>query len=406
MPDSARQIDHNGFIEIKDNPISKSGIFQYLGKHIDSSLDPETIYNVYRPSEELSNPETINSFRLVPWVDIHPNQLMGANMPDRITSEEKPIKGVTGEDIYFKGDTLYSNLKLFSEDLGDIIDSGERRELSVGYGCTFELSSGIFEGVPYTAIQRNIRGNHLAAVSEGRAGPDVAVLDHLVFTFDAKDITMAKEEEKKELTADEVTNWIKENGPKMSKMKDAISKYFANDASKEEKEKKEADDKSAKDKAAKDESEEEEKKKADDAAKCAADKKAKDEEESEKKESEAKDKAMDAKLTAITGELEALKKGTVKALLGHVKQRDQLASRISQFVGSFDHSDMTVEEVAVYGAEKLGLKPPKGSEIVALDAYLTNRPIPTEDFGFALDAGTGDQSGGVSALDKIFQPST
>src|ERR1700753_211727 len=73
--ESKRRLDINGFVEIKDNPISKVGIFPYSGRQIDSDgqlkLDPDKIYNVYRPEEELNNSETIESFKLVPWTDEH-----------------------------------------------------------------------------------------------------------------------------------------------------------------------------------------------------------------------------------------------------------------------------------------------------------------------------------------------
>lgn len=45
-----KQIDHNGFWHIEDNPISKEGVFPYLGRQISPNLEPEKIYMVYRPS--------------------------------------------------------------------------------------------------------------------------------------------------------------------------------------------------------------------------------------------------------------------------------------------------------------------------------------------------------------------
>ena len=48
-----KQVDHNDFWYIKDNPLSKVGVFPYLGKQISSELEPDKIYQVYRPAEEL-----------------------------------------------------------------------------------------------------------------------------------------------------------------------------------------------------------------------------------------------------------------------------------------------------------------------------------------------------------------
>src|SRR5271163_4248416 len=70
-----REEDQNGWTLIKDNPISKVGVFPYLGKQIDphgdKGLEEDKIYYVYRSEKELNNEETINSFKLVPWVDDH-----------------------------------------------------------------------------------------------------------------------------------------------------------------------------------------------------------------------------------------------------------------------------------------------------------------------------------------------
>ena len=64
-------IDENGFWLIENNPISKEGVFPYLGKTISPELEPNKIYNVYRPFEELSNVETVKSFNAVPFINNH-----------------------------------------------------------------------------------------------------------------------------------------------------------------------------------------------------------------------------------------------------------------------------------------------------------------------------------------------
>jgi len=357
--DSARKADANGWLEIKDNPISRVGVFPYLGKQIDPSLEPDKIYNVYRPAEELSNPETIESFKLLPWVDLHPSKLLGAKDAGRTPAENKGIEGIIGENVFFDGEFLRGNIKILSDSLQDRIDSGEAEQLSAGYACKYKIQSGLFNGQVYDAIQHTIRGNHLASVPEGRMGPEVAVLDHLVFTFDAKDIQMPEsEEEKKKAAADKMA-------------KDAAEE-------KEKAEKAEAADKAAKDAKAKDEFEKKEK---DD--KEAADKKAKD--EAEEKKDKAMD-AMDAQIKSLNAQVEALKSGGVKALLGEIAQRDVLASQISKFVGAFDHAEKTLAEVAKYGVEKLGLKAPAGQEQTALDAYFVGRVPKSEETGYSFDS--------------------
>lgn len=374
--ESARQYDGNGWAEIRGNPISKVGVFPYLGRSIDARLEPDRIYMVYRPEEELANPETISSFRLVPWVDDHPHTLLGPEEAGRVPAEEKGIHGVIGEDVYFDEGVLYANLKIFSDDLADVISDG-KRELSVGYGCRYEISSGIYNGEHYDAIQRGIRGNHIATVTEGRMGPDVAVLDQMKFSLDAQEFKMAdkdKDDEKKSMDALLKT---------VADMKATLDKMCADDEDKEKKDKEASDaeesekkDREAADKAAKDADEDKEKDKdksaSDAVVKAASDSKA----------------AMDA-VVKLTADLETLKQDGVRRVLKEIRQRDELAQQTSAFVGSFDASEMTLAEVAKYGADKLGLKVEAGHEVSALGAYFVGRTPPSKQPTFSHDRKDG-----------------
>ena len=300
-----------------------------------------------------------------------------------MAAEKKGVHGVVGEDVYYNDGTLYGNLKLFSDNLSQEIDSKQKVELSCGYACSYELSSGIWNGIRYDAIQRNIRGNHLASVPEGRMGPDVAVLDHLVFTADAKDIQMPepekKDEDKKEMSLDDVMSWVKENGPKMQKMQDMLSKHFgAKDESKEESD-------PAKDPAP--EGKVDGEKEAGDRIKGMNDK----DDECGKDDDDTDEMAADAAISGLRTEIQNMKSNGVKAILGEIKQRDSLASKISQYVGAFDHADKTLDEVAQYGVQKLGLKCKPGHEQTALDAYFTNRTAPSQEIGFSLDGATSSE---------------
>ena len=78
---SHRLKDINGFYEIKNNPLSKAGIFPYLGSSIIGALsaeeneiynlDPDKIYQVFRSEDDLKDPDCIESFKLLPWIDEH-----------------------------------------------------------------------------------------------------------------------------------------------------------------------------------------------------------------------------------------------------------------------------------------------------------------------------------------------
>lgn len=361
LQDTAREYDTNGWFEVKDNPLSLVGVFPYLGRSIDPDANPEKLFNVYRPAKELAAEECLESFKLLPWVDDH--TMLGSEEEGLTPAERKGVQGVIGQDVYFDAEdgdgALKGNIKVFSDAMASLIANG-KKELSCGYRCRYEYAPGSFKGQAYDYVQRDIRGNHLALVDNGRMGPDVAVLDHFSFTIDSKEFTpMAKQTETKASDAEAIKQYV-ELRPALLTMiaaMDAAAKVKDKDDDEEEEKK---DD-------AKDESEEEEEEKA-------SDKKGKDESESEKKddeeakdddeekEDEKKDDAKDSKgMDAAEFAREVERSLAVKS-----KLYDSLSKRI----GAFDSSDMSLAKMAKYGCRKLGVEAPHGQRVSYLQAYL------------------------------------
>ncbi len=177
-----KKVDYNQFWLIKDNPITKAGVFPYLGKQISPELEPDKIYQVYRPAEEIR--KAADTFKLVPLVDNH--TMLGK---DFTPAEEKGVHGVLGEEIKEKDGVLYADVKIFSESLKNLIQNG-KKELSLGYFCSYDLTPGEYHGVHYDAVQRDLKGNHIALVNNGRMGHDVRVMDSMA--FDAMDLDTQK----------------------------------------------------------------------------------------------------------------------------------------------------------------------------------------------------------------------
>jgi len=356
-------VDENGYIHIKDNPISKSGVFQYLGKNISPDLEPDKVYDVWRPEEELNNPETIESFKLTPWIPYH--EMLGDKYTD---AEDVGVQGVTGEDVYFKDGTLYSNLKLFGNDLKQSIKDG-LKELSCGFGCVWQVISGTTpDGKSYDAIQKRIRGNHLASVPNGRMGKQVAVaMDRVIFALDNLNLEP------------------KPNGDNMTteeKLAEALAKI------------KVLEDKAAADKKSAQDMEEAEKKKAEDMKKAedeeAEAKKKKDAEDMEKgdKEKAGMDSAILAlaeTVTALGEEVKEIKSSALDAnsVVKALSDKNALAEKASAVVGAFDHSDMDKQAVAKYALERIGMACDSGQEVATLNGYLAARKQPN----FVVDHG-------------------
>lgn len=363
-PQSKREVDINGYIEIKDNPISKVGVFPYLGGQISDKLEPNKIYQVYRPEEELSDIECINSFKLMPFTDDH--AMLGDEKKGLMPAEKKGVHGVTGEDVYFADGFLKSNLKIFSNYLSELIENG-KIELSMGYRCVYDLAQGIFNGQKYDAIQRKIRGNHLALVDEGRSGSDIAVLDSFTFTCDEKLIMQEIDNEKKvedEISLEGLLKMIQELSAKIDTLKEM-----------EKEEKKEIEDEE--EEVVLDEEKDKENP-GDGEMKSQAKEILKGEDEEAEKQKEYR--IMDAAMKLMRKEMSEI---------------PVLVDDLSKYVGTFDHSGKNISEIAKYGIKKLGLECKNGQELPVLRAYLAGRKNTFSNF-----SASAMDSKNYSAVDK------
>jgi hypothetical protein len=365
---TARKVDLNGYISIENNPISRVGVFPYLGKSIPGADDPAKVYKVYRPAEELENPETIASFRHLPIIDDH--TMLGAAADGFTPAEHKGVHGVTGDNVDFRNNVLYSNLKIFSETLKRRFAEG-KKDLSLGYRCRYEKSPGTFDGQAYDFVQRSLRGNHLALVDAARC--DVAVLDNHI-TMDSFDLPINEKDLQmptpEEIEAAKTTPGATPGAATAEPLTidDLAAKLDALAAVVEKVVKALPGAEPVADPAAE--------KKVPPVAKAAD-----AEPEPKKDETEKKVDAMDSRISAMDSKIVS-----EKDIIKSIAVRDRLAGKISDVVGTFDHSEMTLGEVAVYGVDKLKLTAPKGQETVALDSYFAARDTLKTGTVVAMDA--------------------
>jgi hypothetical protein len=386
---SARVRDTNGWFEVKGNPLSKVGVFAYSGRQI-GAPDPNKVYQVYRPPEELGSAETIESFKLLPWVDDH--HMLGSEEDGCLPAEQKGVQGVIGQDVYFSDGVLYGNIKLFSEAMATKLDNG-KVELSCGYRCSYDFTPGTApDGKKYDVIQRQMRGNHLALVDEGRMGPDVAVLDHLTFTVDAKEFQpMALRPKTPKITA--------LSGAGAAALLTGLRDLLATaDAADPEAPAADADpDAPAADAvpgappaaaAAPAASPLDafldklrtlvaEAMQAD-AAPAAAPAAAAPADDAADALDPKTRAAVDAAVAkALAGVAKPAPAMDAKTFLGELSARNTLAEDLSHHVGAFDHAALTLDEVAKYGVDKLELKDvPVGHELTAVRAALAAKGRP------------------------------
>ena len=323
---SKRVVDINGWITIKDNPILKAGIFPYLGSEIGQG-EPARVYKVLRSEEELSKPETIKSFELVPLINEH--FVLGELGTD---TDDKSIDGIVGESIYFEAPYLKSNIKVFGKHIKKLIEVG-KIELSAGYSCKY---IPVENNPDYDFIQTDIRANHLALVEAGRNGSDVAVQDALKFTLDSKELLMNLEDILAQISAlsdEDKAKLLATLKPAEDENTEVENKEVAKDEEKEvatDTEKKEV---------------------------------AKDEEKTVAKDAET---PVDA---------EAIKQEAVKEVMSELAEIKEIANEIKQATGKEIPSIATDSKakIVAYGLDELKIKAKKGEELATLRGYLQHK---------------------------------
>lgn len=159
--------------------MSSYGILKYSAAQVGLPGDPNRIVNVYRPEEEVKDPDYIESLKNIPLIIDH-EMLSGADDSDGTAPEEKGLDGVLTGNVYYDAPWTRGDVKVYTRRAQKVINDKTRADLSLGYGCEFEHTAGIFQGEPYEVVQRKMRGNHLALVKAGRV-PGARVLDGLVF---------------------------------------------------------------------------------------------------------------------------------------------------------------------------------------------------------------------------------
>lgn len=147
----------NGFIKATGR-ISRIGVQIYQtpggGEHRELRLP-----------EEVFDEASLASFRQMPVTNNHPGDLVTAQDAKRY------IVGSVGQDVKQEGNFVTASLMLYDAEAIACAKAG-RSQLSCGYSCEVEEVPGEWNGEKYDAVQRNIRGNHVALVDQGRAGPE------------------------------------------------------------------------------------------------------------------------------------------------------------------------------------------------------------------------------------------
>lgn len=181
---SVRSTCVDGRLHIAVSNISKANVCPYLGREIPNNaalgLDADKVYNLLRDPTEMA--KAAPSFNNLPVLSEHiPVTAMDedSHMPDVVV-------GSTGTDAAFDGKFLTNSMVVWARGSIDGVESGQKRQISSAYRYRADMTPGFHEGVAFDGVMRDIVGNHVALVFEGRAGADVIVGDEQPMNFKSK----------------------------------------------------------------------------------------------------------------------------------------------------------------------------------------------------------------------------
>lgn len=166
---SSRIITPEGYL-IAEVVLCRTGIQEYHSSELQGAQGEPRIIRVYRPEGEVFAPEAIASFRLKPFCNGHGAMIDTGNI-------KQYQAGTISDNLWRAGDSLVGRV-IITDQLTINAIRGGKTQVSCGYDADYDWTPGLTpDGVGYEAVQRNIRGNHLALVDEGRCGCQCAIKD-------------------------------------------------------------------------------------------------------------------------------------------------------------------------------------------------------------------------------------
>lgn len=177
-----------GYLICENVPICRSGFQDYKGSELvgfpgfeeDWNLEPNTLYRVFRPKDEVLHEDFIKSLEGKTVVNEHPdgNVVFAENDGELNCGHIQNVRkgdDLPNGEVTLQGDLVIKDPELIERvrpeaDPDNKYDTAAR-DVSCGYGMTIKrLADG-------TLVMYRFRGNHVAVVGRGRAGSRIAIQD-------------------------------------------------------------------------------------------------------------------------------------------------------------------------------------------------------------------------------------
>ena len=156
-----------GFLLCQEVPITRTGELIYAASETDISSNTDRVI-VSREAKDIFDPATIASFEGKPVTINHPEELVNPdNWKTYAVGVVQNVRAGEGENK----NKLVADLLITDREAIYAVKNG-LREVSCGYEAEH------VEEEPGKGYQKNIIGNHVALVSQGRCGPECAIFDH------------------------------------------------------------------------------------------------------------------------------------------------------------------------------------------------------------------------------------
>ena len=169
---TVRTIDRDGRLHIALSNMSKAMVCPYRGAEIpkfaELGLEPDRVYYLLRDPAELE--KGADTFNNLPVLSRHVPVTADAPAQDLVI-------GSTGTDAAYSDPYLQNSAVVWVAQSIEDIEKERAKQWSAAYHYVADMTPGNYQGLRYDGIMRNIVGNHVALVKEGRAGADVVVGD-------------------------------------------------------------------------------------------------------------------------------------------------------------------------------------------------------------------------------------
>lgn len=171
LADNSARITRDGYL-VADALVGRANnIQEYRAAELGlSDRAPGDIIRIFRPEDEVFAHDAMASLAHRPITLDHPPRGVDA------TSWKRLAVGDVGAEVIRDGEYIRVPIKIMDSAAVQSVRS-DRREFSLGYSVTLDMTAGVHDGQSYDGVARGFSYNHLAAVRAARGGQKLRVID-------------------------------------------------------------------------------------------------------------------------------------------------------------------------------------------------------------------------------------